>query len=74
MANGDGWVGLYDATGSPVDAIYWTVSAGEASKITTDSDLDDSPCIPNAITGCTAVASLLSPKQIYQSFLQKSIM
>ncbi len=71
MANGDGWVGLYDATGSPVDAIYWTVSAGEASKITTDSDLDDSPCIPNAITGCTAVASLLSPKQIYQSFPTK---
>ncbi len=71
MANGDGWVGLYDATGSPVDAIYWTVSAGEASKITTDSDLDDSPCIPSAITGCTAVASLLSPKQIYQNFPAK---
>ena len=68
MANGDGWVGLYNATGSPVDAIYWTVSAGEASKITTDSDLDDSPCIPNAVTGCTVVASLMSPKQIYQNF------
>jgi gliding motility-associated-like protein len=68
MANGDGWVGLYDATGSPVDAIYWTVSASEASKITTDSDLDDSPCIPNTVTGCTVVASLMSPKQIYQNF------
>jgi len=72
MANGDGWMQDYMMLlGSPVDAIYWTVSAGEASKITTDSDLDDSPCVPSAITGCTAVASLLSPKQIYQSLPTK---
>lgn len=67
MANGDGWIGLYDAGGSPVDAIYWTVSANEASKITSDSDLDDSPCIPNAVSGCSVVSALLSPKQIYQT-------
>ena len=69
LANGDGWVGLYDASGVVVDALYWTVSAGEASKITTDSDLDDNPCVPPLIAGCGGpVASLASPKQIYQTF------
>ncbi len=66
MANGDGWVGLYNANGNPVDAIYWTVNANESQKITTDDDLDDAPCIPNSIASCsTAGLNLLSAKEIY---------
>ena len=66
MANGDGWVGLYNANGNPVDAIYWTVNANESQKITTDDDLDDAPCIPNTIASCsTAGLNLLSAKEIY---------
>jgi gliding motility-associated-like protein len=68
LANGDGWVGLYDASGIPVDALYWTVNASESSKITTDGDLDDSPCITTTASGCPAVASLLSPKNIFLTY------
>ncbi len=69
LANGDGWVALYDASGTPVDALYWTVSAGESSKITTDTDLDDNPCVPPSVAGCgNTISSLPSAKQIYQTF------
>ncbi len=69
LANGDGWVALYDPNGQPVDAIYWTVNAGESSKITTDTDLDDNPCVLNNVAGCTnSISSLPSAKQIFQTF------
>ena len=67
LANGDGWVALNDANGTPVDAIYWTVGANESSKITTDDDLDDAPCIPSSAGSCdTSSVTLLSAKAIYQ--------
>jgi gliding motility-associated-like protein len=67
LANGDGWVALNDASGTPVDAIYWTVGANESSKITTDDDLDDAPCIPSSLGACdTSSLTLLSAKAIYQ--------
>jgi gliding motility-associated-like protein len=67
LANGDGWVSLNDANGTPVDAIYWTVDANESSKITTDDDLDDAPCIPSSLDACnTSSLTLLSAKEIYQ--------
>ena len=67
LANGDGWVALNDGNGTPVDAIYWTVGANESSKITTDDDLDDAPCIPSSLGLCnTNSLSLLSAKAIYQ--------
>ncbi|MBU3681982.1 MAG: lamin tail domain-containing protein, partial [Flavobacterium sp.] len=66
LANGDGWVGLYNANGNPVDAIYWTVNANESQKISTDDDLDDAPCIPNSIPSCSTTGlNLLSAKEIY---------
>lgn len=69
LANGDGWVALYNASGIPVDAIYWTVSAGEASKITGDTDFDDNPCTPPVVASCGALgAALPSAKQIYQTY------
>ena len=67
LANGDGWVSLNDANGTPVDAIYWTVGANESSKITSDDDLDDAPCIPSSLGTCnTSSLTLLSAKDIYQ--------
>jgi gliding motility-associated-like protein len=64
--NGDGWVSLNDANGTPLDAIYWTVGANESSKITTDDDLDDAPCIPSSLGACnTGSLTLLSAKDIY---------
>ena len=68
LANGDGWVGLYDKSGVPVDAIYWTVSAGQGNKISSDDDLDDAPCTPSTVTGCsTSGVTLLSAAQIFAS-------
>ena len=67
LANGDGWVSLNDANGTPVDAIYWTVGTNESSKITTDDDLDDAPCIPTSLGACnTSSLTLLSAKAIHQ--------
>jgi gliding motility-associated-like protein len=67
LANGDGWLSLNDANGTTVDAIYWTVGANEGSKIMTDDDLDDAPCIPSSSGACnTNSLSLLSAKAIFQ--------
>ena len=67
LANGDGWVSLNDASGAPIDAIYWTVGTNESSKITTDDDLDDAPCIPSSVGTCnTSGLTLLSANAIYQ--------
>lgn len=56
MENGDGWVALYDPTGNPVDAVYWTFSSGETGKLTSDADFASSPCIPSG-----SAASSLTP-------------
>ena len=63
LDNGDAWVALYDASGTLVDAVFWTVNAGESAKWPTDSDLDDTPpWIPAATaSSCPAVASLSRP-------------
>ncbi|WP_187658261.1 gliding motility-associated C-terminal domain-containing protein [Flavobacterium macrobrachii] len=67
LANGDGWISLNDSNGTPLDAIYWTVGANESSKITTDDDLDDAPCIPSSLGACnTGSLTLLSAKEIHQ--------
>jgi hypothetical protein len=69
LPNGDGWVALYSPNGTPVDAIYWTVSDNESSKISTnDDDLNDTPCTPSSVGGCsTAGIVLASATQIYSS-------
>ena len=69
MPNGDGWVALYSANGTPVDAIYWTVSANQSAKISAnDDDLNDSPCTPSSIGGCNTTGVVLaSATQIYSS-------
>ena len=67
LPNGDGWVALYNASGSPIDAVYWTVGANQANKISSDDELDDVPCTPNSVAGCsTSGISLLSAKGIYE--------
>ena len=32
LANADGWVGLFNASGVPVDAVYWSSAAGNISQ------------------------------------------
>ncbi len=63
LDNGDAWVALYDASGTLVDAVFWTANAGESAKWPSDSDLDDTPpWIPSATaSSCPTVASLSRP-------------
>jgi gliding motility-associated-like protein len=69
LANGDGWISLYDKSGTVVDAIYWTISDNQPGKIDNDDDLDDNPCTPSSVNGCaTSGISLLSAKQINVQF------
>jgi len=36
LPNGDGWLGLYDASGAPVDGVYWTFASNDPGKLNTD--------------------------------------
>jgi len=62
LANADGWVGLFDTTGVPVDAIYWSSSA---SNISQNADYGGVPCTPpNSPSGVI----LKSAQQINSGF------
>jgi hypothetical protein len=69
LLNNDSWVALYSPNGTAVDAIYWTVSANQSTKISTnDDDLNDNPCTPSSIAGCNTTGIVLaSATQIYSS-------
>jgi gliding motility-associated-like protein len=66
LPNGDGWLGLYNGSGSVIDAIYWTVSANQGNKIlNNDDELNDRPCTPTG-TGCNTTGVVLkSAVEIY---------
>jgi gliding motility-associated-like protein len=63
LANADGWVALYDATGLPIDALYWTSAAGNIA--TQPSDFGGVPCVP---TGSPVGTVLESAQQINTGF------
>ncbi len=64
IPNGDGYMMLWDASGTPVDAVYWTVNANEPNKWGTDSDISAAPTFIAAGNNCTAVTSLVGPSSI----------
>ena len=37
LPNGDGWVALYDASGTAVDAVYWTFASNDPTKLNNDA-------------------------------------
>lgn len=59
--NGDAYIAFYNSAGIPQDAVFWTTSAGQASKWGTDSDLDEGPTYIPSPAGCPVVASLPGP-------------
>jgi hypothetical protein len=73
LDNGDAWVALYNSTGTLIDAVFWTVNAGESAKWPSDSDLDDTPpYIPTgAASSCPSVASLSRPTSTIGSALNQ---
>ncbi len=62
LENQDGWVGLYAPDGTPVDAVYWTSSAGEQNKINTAIEFDRNVCTP--AINCNQGATFVKAKQI----------
>ncbi|MCF8423072.1 MAG: gliding motility-associated C-terminal domain-containing protein [Bacteroidia bacterium] len=65
LPNGDGYMMLYNASGNVVDAIYWTLGAGEASKWGTDTDINTNPTrIPAGTASCPTVLSLSGPANL----------
>jgi gliding motility-associated-like protein len=62
LANADGWLGLYDAAGTPIDALYWSAAAGNISQ---GADYGGLPCVP---AGSPAGVILESAQQINNSF------
>jgi len=58
LSNTNGWVGLYDATGLPLDAVYWTFNANNSSSITTSNDdYSGVPCLPSGTSGSIVLES-----------------
>jgi gliding motility-associated-like protein len=64
LANTDGWCALYDASGIPLDCIYWSSSAGNLTANTTDFN-PGTLCLP---TGSSPSITLLTPIQINTQF------
>jgi hypothetical protein len=67
LNNGNCWVGLYNANGVPVDAVYWTFSSGQSSRWgnSSYSELYYAPIaalIPAGSAGAPVVASLPGPQ------------
>ncbi|MGE0560628.1 MAG: lamin tail domain-containing protein [Flavobacteriales bacterium] len=64
LPNGDGYLMLYNSSGSPIDAVYWTTD-GNAAKWGTDSDINTNPTlIPSGTGGCAVVSSLSGPANL----------
>ncbi|MFY7880397.1 MAG: lamin tail domain-containing protein, partial [Lacibacter sp.] len=63
LANADGWLALYDASGTPLDCIYWSGSQGNITANQTDFNPSGGICLP---AGSPAV-TLQTATQIYQS-------
>lgn len=62
LANADGWVALFDAAGTPIDAIYWTSAP---TNISQTSDFGGVPCVP---TGSPVGVTMESAQQINSGF------
>jgi len=64
LANGDGWMAIYEPNGTPHSACYWTGNANNITSSTYDGDFAQNPCSPTAYTG----PQLRSARQIFQQF------
>lgn len=59
--NGDCYVALFDDTGAPLDAVFWTTGSGESSKWSVDSDLDDPVSQIPAPPACGVIGGFADP-------------
>jgi hypothetical protein len=60
LENTAGWIALYNGAGTPVNAVYWTFSANQASQVTTAAEFTGGgpTCIPSNACTPAGVTSL----------------
>ena len=68
LANADGWIALYDASGKPIDAIYWSSSAGNITS--KPDDFGGVPCIPSSSPAGVFLESAQQINAIFPGVLQ----
>jgi gliding motility-associated-like protein len=57
LPNGDGWVSLYNAAGVSVDAVYWTFSSNDPTKLNTDATFTSGVLQRHAVCGGGALST-----------------
>jgi gliding motility-associated-like protein len=67
IPNGDGYLMLWDATGTAIDAVYWTINSNEPNKWGVDSDISVAPTFVAQGNNCSTVSTLNGPAQIPSS-------
>lgn len=63
LPNVDGWVALYDSSGTPLDCVYWSGASGNINSQPSDFNPPGVLCLP---TGSPAV-TLSTAQQIFQT-------
>ncbi|MFM7814509.1 MAG: hypothetical protein ACKO66_08345, partial [Flavobacteriales bacterium] len=60
LENTSGWVAIYNSAGTPVNAVYWTFSANQASEVTTAAEFTGGgpSCVPTNACTPAGVTSL----------------
>ncbi len=66
LANADGWVALYDASGTPIDAVYWSAAVGNISQT---ADYGGNPCVPSGSPGGITLESAQQINTSYSSVI-----
>jgi gliding motility-associated-like protein len=67
IPNGEGYIMLWDAAGIAIDAVYWTLSANQATKWGIDSDISFAPTRIANPNSCNSLSSLNGPSLIQRS-------
>ncbi|MFZ4058130.1 MAG: gliding motility-associated C-terminal domain-containing protein [Ferruginibacter sp.] len=65
MANADGWIGLYDAAGTPIDGLFWSSASSNITNAGNVGDFGGLPCVP---AGSPGGVVLESAAQIFTGF------
>lgn len=52
-----GWIAVYDAAGTTIDAVFWTTLPGQPGLLTTHPAFQDAPCVPSTCTNAGTLKS-----------------
>ena len=67
IINLDGWIALYNASGTPIDLVYWSGAASNITAAANDFDFNPSMPLCNPASG-TPPTALINAKQIFTAY------